>query len=121
MELIELFNSLPIKFEFILFDACLMGNIEVLYQLRNKADYIIASPTEILVAGFPYTQTIPLLLQKEINFDNVTTEYVNYYENQNSSRLRSASLSVIQTKYLKSLVDFIKLYIDHKTTIKNSK
>jgi hypothetical protein len=117
MGLIELSHSLPIRFKFILFDACLMANIEVFYQLRNNANYIIASPTETLVAGFPYTQTIPLLLQKEIDFDNVAKEYVNYYENQSKSILKSASLSVIRTEYLKNLVDFIKLYVDDKTVI----
>lgn len=33
--------------EFILFDACLMSSIEVLYDLRDKAKYVIASPAEL--------------------------------------------------------------------------
>ena len=114
MEFIELSQALPNKFEFILFDACLMGNIEVLYQLRNKANYIIASPTETLVAGFPYTQTIPLLFQNEIDYSRVAETYVNYYECQSKSVLKSASLSVIQTVYLNILVDFIKQSINNK-------
>ena len=61
MSIIELESALPIKFDFIIFDACLMGNIETIYQLRHKADVIIASPTETLVAGFPYTEVAPLL------------------------------------------------------------
>lgn len=115
MGLIELSNSLPIKFEFILFDACLMGNIEVIYQLRNKANYIIASPTETLVAGFPYTQIIPILFKKEVNYDDVGKEYVNYYRNQNISILKSASLSVINTKYVDILTNFIKMHIANRT------
>lgn len=39
----------------ILFDACFMGSIEVFYQLRNSAKYILASPAEILAEGINYT------------------------------------------------------------------
>jgi hypothetical protein len=43
MDISELAEALPVKFDFILFDACLMGAVEVAYELRNKTDYIIAS------------------------------------------------------------------------------
>ncbi|MGL4806542.1 MAG: clostripain-related cysteine peptidase, partial [Bacteroidales bacterium] len=33
--------------EFIVMDACLMGNVEVAYELTGAAKYLIASPTEI--------------------------------------------------------------------------
>lgn len=42
MKITELAENLPVKFEFIIFDACLMSNIETLYELRNAANYIIA-------------------------------------------------------------------------------
>lgn len=31
-----------------------MGGIEVAYELRNKTDYMIASPAEVISNGFPY-------------------------------------------------------------------
>lgn len=62
-------------FNFILFDACLMGNVEVAYELRNTCDYIIASPTETLGAGYPYKAIIPLLFAQEINYESVCKCY----------------------------------------------
>jgi hypothetical protein len=62
MEITDLAEAIPENLDFIIFDACLMSGIEVLYQLRNKTEIIIASPTEILVAGFPYKNIIPVLL-----------------------------------------------------------
>ncbi len=38
-------------FDFILFDCCLMGGIEVAYQLKDLCDYVIASPTEVMAKG----------------------------------------------------------------------
>lgn len=43
--------------EFILFDACLMSSIEVLYDLRDKAKYVIASPR---LGGFKDTEVAKL-------------------------------------------------------------
>lgn len=38
----------------IVFDACLMGNIENIYQLKDTADYIVASPESIPGSGNNY-------------------------------------------------------------------
>ena len=46
-----------ISFSFIYFDSCFMGNIESLYELRNNASAIVASPTEVLTEGMPYDKT----------------------------------------------------------------
>ena len=39
-----------------------MANIETLYDLRRSADYIVASPCEVMGIGFPYDQFVPALL-----------------------------------------------------------
>jgi hypothetical protein len=52
-------EAIPGGFEFIFFDACMMSSIEVLYELRGKTKYVIATPTEILAAGFPYEAILP--------------------------------------------------------------
>ena len=31
-----------------------MSQVEVAYELRNTADYLILSPAEVMSAGFPY-------------------------------------------------------------------
>ena len=61
MEIYELAEGIPDEyhFDFLLFDVCSMGGIECVYELRDKADYIVASPAEVLVAGFPYKNILP--------------------------------------------------------------
>ncbi len=46
-------------FEYILFDDCFMGAVEVAYALRNDADYLIATPTELWGDGMPYAALGP--------------------------------------------------------------
>lgn len=42
------------SFNSIIFDACNMCSIEVLYQFRNSAKYILSSPAEVLSYGMNY-------------------------------------------------------------------
>jgi hypothetical protein len=60
-ELAEGIAKSNVKLDYILFDACFMSNIEAIYDLRNAANYIIASPCEIMGRGFPYHRTLPYL------------------------------------------------------------
>ena len=66
MEISDLAAALPddLTFDFILFDACFMGGVEVLYEMRHAAHYLIASPAEILGSGFPYDRIIPLIFSE---------------------------------------------------------
>lgn len=66
------------KFDFILFDACLMGNIEVLYELRDVAHYCIVSPQEVPVRGFPYNSILPLLYSTDVaaSAKGICDEYI---------------------------------------------
>ncbi len=57
----DIFSSMNFRFDFLIFDACFMSNIETLYDLRSAADYIVASPCEIMAAGFPYDRILPHL------------------------------------------------------------
>ena len=58
-------EALPYRFDYLIFDACFMANIETLYDLCNAVDYVVASPCEIMAAGFPYDRIIPHLFADE--------------------------------------------------------
>jgi len=107
MEIIDLAEALPENLDFILFDACLMSGIEVLYQLRNKAKIIIASPTETLVAGFPYEKIIPILFTPNPNYKEAALAFMEHYKNSDGN-LQSASIAVIDAKQLEPLANLIK-------------
>ena len=104
MDIIFLEQSLPLKFEFIIFDACYMGSIEVVYQLRNKANYIISSPTEILSTGFPYELIVSDLFGNSDNLKNIANTFYQYYYSKNGA-YQSASISLIYTGKLEELAE----------------
>lgn len=64
--------------EYILFDDCLMNNIEVLYELRNNTDYIIATPAEQPGEGMPYTDIMPYLIGNP-QYERIADAFINYY------------------------------------------
>lgn len=64
--------------EYILFDDCYMANIEVAYDLRDVAGYLIASPTEIMFYGFPY-ELIGEYLIGDADYASVVSGYYDFY------------------------------------------
>jgi len=107
MEITDLAEAIPENLDFIIFDACLMSGIEVLYQLRNKAEIIIASPTETLIAGFPYEKIIPLLFVHSPNYVEVALAYMKFYKDRDGE-LQSASIAAIDAKQLEPLANLVR-------------
>lgn len=66
------------KMEFILFDDCYMSSIEVAYDLRGVADYLIACPTEVMGAGMPYANLGRYLLGTT-DYKKVCSTFYDYY------------------------------------------
>lgn len=115
----DLAQSLPLKFNFILMDACLMGSIEVAYELKDKTDFIIASSTETIYTGFPYDKIIPELVKPEIEFKRVGESYFDYYNNLEGA-YRSATISVTETRYLEKLGSLMKALFGENTAVLSS-
>ena len=67
--------------EYLMFDVCLMQTIEVAYELRNTAKYIIGSPAEILAYGAPYNKILQHLFKKPFSPSELISEYYQYYNN----------------------------------------
>lgn len=108
MEIDELAEALPESgFDYILFDACYMANAECVYELRNKTDYIVASSSEIMDIGFPYSDIIPLLLEQQPQLEAVANTYYSFY-NQKRGLYKSASISVVNTAHLDELASIMR-------------
>lgn len=110
----DLADALPVHFDFILFDACLMGAVEVAYELRNNTNYIIASSTETIYEGFPYDRIVPELLKAEVNLQAVAQHYFRFYDNSTGTN-RSATISLIDTQHLGYLAGELKNLITENT------
>jgi hypothetical protein len=115
MNIPDLTEALPVKFDFILFDACLMGAVEVAYELKDKTDYIIAPSTETIYTGFPYDLIIPELVSSAPNLKKAAENYFNFYQQQSKSAYRSATISLINTKELDNLAKVTKQLISGQT------
>ena len=110
-ELAEGIEHSGVELDYILFDACFMSNIEAIYDLRNSANYIIASPCEIMGKGFPYNRTLPHLFKDE----GRTTDYVGaaesyhiYYRDEYIGNSRCGSIAVYDCSEIESLAEATK-------------
>lgn len=97
-----------VKFDYILFDACFMSNVEALYDIRNNTRYAIGSPCEIMGDGFPYEKVIPLLMQN--NGTSYDLKAVCYAYNQHYLEKLgfSGSVALIDCTQLESLASAMK-------------
>ncbi|MBO5833267.1 MAG: hypothetical protein J6Q95_08245 [Alistipes sp.] len=87
MEIPDLVEAIDVMhFNYIIFDAYFMGNVEALYDMRSSADYIIASPAELLGAGFPYETILPMLFEYEGHqLKEICEEYMASYEGSSAT------------------------------------
>lgn len=101
----ELAEAIPAGMvDFIWFDCCYMGNIETIYELRDKTDWIVGSVLEVPEDGMPYQLTMPYLLRKNPDLEEAAFQFYSFYDSKNS-RYYAASISVVNTQELERLAD----------------
>lgn len=101
-------KAIPMKLDYIIFDACLMGGIEVAWELKNVCDHLVVSPTEVLAAGMSYTRLTERLFDPMgPKLEDVCRDYFNYYD-LGSEDMRYATISLIDEKQLDDLCDAVK-------------
>lgn len=113
MEIYELADGIPDEphFDFLLFDVCSMGGIECVYELKDKADYIVASPAEVISAGFPYKVILPYLFETKVNLEGVAKGFYEYYKTNQSP---FGCIAVTKTSELEELASITKEIIATK-------
>jgi hypothetical protein len=97
------------EWDFILLDDCFMASVEALYDMRSLADYIIASPTEIWVEGFPYDRVVQSVFGDwtETGFIEVAGQFVDYYERQRPD-YACATVAVVKTAEMDALAETVR-------------
>ncbi len=102
--------------DFILFDACFMQTIEVAYELRDRADFFLGSPTEIPGPGAPYQNVVPAFFKsgssEEVAKD-IAAEYFNYYSVTQPGWSYGASMGALKAGALDALADATRQVINH--------
>ena len=97
-----------VELDYILFDACFMSNIEAIYELRESANYIIASPCEIMGNGFPYHRTLPYLCADNGEASNIigaAESYYLFYRDEYVSSSRCGSVAVYNCAEIANLAE----------------
>lgn len=119
MDIRDMAKALPSGLDFILFDACLMSSVEALYEFRDKVKYIIASPTETPIVGYPYGYIMSYFwgneMQLEEELENICKIYYEFY-NTYSSANRFGSVALINMAELENLYDLTREVLSGKAS-----
>ena len=101
-------SAIPMYLDYILFDACLMGGIEVAYELKDKVGKVGFSQAEVLAYGFCYeTLTQHLIGSATPDLEGVCHDYFEQYETQKGV-YQSATISLIDCSRLSPLAEGCK-------------
>lgn len=101
-------DALPMKMDFILMDTCLMGCVEVAYELREKCGLLLFSPAEILSDGMVYTTMAQLLTNRvKPDVQTIAKQYFDHYQAQ-SGMYRSATITLTDCTKLEPLAQVCK-------------
>ena len=101
MTVSEFSDGIPFKLDYLLFDMCYSGGIEVVYSLKDKADYIGISPTEVLAQGtFDYSTITDYLLKNPTpDLAGLYKKSFDYYDKQTGD-YRSCTITLLRTNGL---------------------
>ncbi len=113
MDIVELAVAIPEKYDYIIMDACLMGGVEVAYELKDKADYTLLSPTEIMAAGFPYGDIVEQIFHAEGEIGSrlaaVASCYYDYYSDDSTG---GGTITLVKSDALDGLGSAVKSILD---------
>ena len=95
MEYYDFAAAIPDKqFDFIILEACLMADVMSMYELRNKAEYVLASSAEIVAPGFGGSRNY-------ITTETYKKEIMRLYDTKND-------IKYVVSGFAKSYYDFIE-------------
>lgn len=94
------------KMQYILFDACYMGNVETAYELRNVTNFMIASSSEIMTLGLPYKTIWSSLNGTSPSYSSIVSSTVNFYTQQKVDPC--CNLAAIDCRQLDKLASIMK-------------
>jgi hypothetical protein len=116
MEYYDFASAIPNRqFDFIILEACLMSDVLSMYELREKADYVLASSAEIVSPGFytVYADEIMRLYETKEDIPSVVSGFAQSYFNKiaalpENDVLCSATLSLIKMNEMENLASATK-------------
>lgn len=118
MELKDFADAIPMTLEYIIFDSCLMGGIEVAYELKDVCKHLVFSQSQVLAEGFDYPNLAERLLNtKPSDIIGTACDFFDKYDRL-SGLERSATISVVDCSKLERLAGACKgIFSEHMDEI----
>ena len=123
VDMADAISSTGKSFDFILFDACYMGSIEVCYDFKEVSSYTIASVMEIPAYGFPYNLMLKYLYEGcEDGYKKACQTYLTYYKERVDKNISNSwgTITLIDNQEIDNLTVAIREEIlKHKNILKS--
>ena len=108
------------QFDFIIFEACFIADVILMYELRNKTEYVLASSAEIVSPGFTpvYKNNIMRLYDTRNPVASVVAGFAQSYIDHikksypEDDVLCSAILGLVKTSEMQNLATTVKATLD---------
>ena len=118
IEIKDLAAAIPYKLDYILFDACLMATVEVVWELRSVASLLAVSPCEIPAAGFNYRTLAEHLLKPEV--PDLPAVCQDYYDMYKDDSIYGATITLVDCSRLDPLASVCRdLFDRYRSGIRN--
>ena len=117
-DMADAIQNAGVELDLLLLDACLMGTIEVCYDFRKVANYMIVSPIEVPGPGFPFNEVMTDLYKGTVDgYKNACQKDIAHYGKRPDGYDWSA-ISLIDGSKLDGLSSLIKNeLVEHKDFI----
>ena len=87
------FKQIGTSFDLITMASCLMGQLEVNYDLRTKTDYVVASELEMRMDGFSYGEVLNFMFKSpDITAKDLALKFVDTYKYETISLIDTTKL-----------------------------
>lgn len=117
IEIYDLAKAIPYHLDYLLFDSCLMGTVEVAWELREVCDYLAVSSCEIPIAGYDYSILTARLLKPDV--PDLQGACYDYYKTYEHNTTYGATITLVDCHSLDPLAEVCKdLFSRYRTKIR---
>ena len=111
-------EAIPMKMKYIIFDACLMGGVETVWQLKDKTEYLIVSPAEVLSDGMDYITMMSYLHKRpQADLEGFCRNYFEHYDRLSGAE-RSATITLADCSAVRELAESCaEIFESHRETL----
>ena len=99
------------KVDILAYDACLMQMAEVLYEVKDYADYVVGSEETVPGTGFPYETLLPAFTGSK-NSGELAVEIVRAYDDFYSAKGKKVTLSAVRVSALGDFMTAFNAWTD---------